>query len=128
MRPGYLIRISVSVALLFAMAVLTYRLDIAMHANRERRIDFAEIRDIRYGLLNATVWAERIAPIFSKKIAAFDLAASNKEALRPSIEKMVDRMIVQAGGIIRSEITGNKSLGLFAAQISKFLEPLLNVD
>src|SRR5262245_7060387 len=117
MRTAYLIRIVVCLALLSATAVLTYRLDIAMHANRERRIDFAEIRDIRYGLLNATVWAEQIAPIFSKKIAAFD-PMSNKEALRPSIEKMVDRMITQAGGIVRAQITGNKSLGIFGAQIT----------
>ena len=126
MRAAYRIRISVCLVLLATAAVFTNRLDIDMHANRQRRIDLAEIRDIRYGLLNATVWAERIAPIFSRKIEALDLTA-NKEALRPSIEKMVDGMIVQAGGIIRTQIT-NKSLGIFGAQISQFLAPLLNVD
>jgi len=128
MRVASLIRISVAIVLLIASAFLTYRLDVSMRANRDRRIDLAEIRDIRYGLLNATVWAERIAPIFSKKIEAFDLTGSNKDALRPSIEKMVDRMIVQAGGIIKTQISSNKSLGVFGAQISQFLAPLLNVD
>ena len=67
MRQGYIIRLSICVALLSATAVLTYRLDIAMHANRQRRIDLAEIRHIRYGLLNANVWAERpCANIFEK--------------------------------------------------------------
>ena len=122
------IRILICIALLLATAALTYRLDFAMRANRDRRIDLAEIRDIRYGLLNATVWAERITPIFSKKIEAFDLTASNKEALRPSIEKMVDRMIVQAGGILRDEIATSKSLGPFGAQIGKLIGGLVNVD
>ena len=69
----YGIRMCVCVALLLASAVLTYRLDIGMHANREVRIDLAEIRHVRYDLLNANVWADRIEPIFSKKIAAFDI-------------------------------------------------------
>src|SRR5262245_26617007 len=73
MRAGYLIRISICLLLLAVAGLLTYRLDIAMHENRQRRIDLAEIRHIRYGLLNANVWADRIAPIFAKKIAAFDL-------------------------------------------------------
>src|SRR5262245_13669535 len=100
MRQRHIIRLSVCVALLSAAAVLTYRLDTAMHANRQRRIDLAEIRHIRYGLLNANVWAERLAPIFSRKIAAFDLTSGDKQALRPSIEKMVTRMIVQSGEMI----------------------------
>ena len=77
-----------------ATAVVTYRLDIDMRANRARRIDLAEIRDIRYGLLNATVWAERIAPIFSKKIAAFDLTVSNKEAMASIDSEDVSAAIV----------------------------------
>ena len=120
MRQGYIIRLFVCIALLSATAVLTYRLDIAMHANRQRRIDLAEIRHIRYGLLNANVWAERLAPIFSKKIAAFDLTG-NKEALRPSVERMVNRMIVQSGEIMGEQIGNDKALGLFAAPIKQFL-------
>lgn len=127
MRIAYLSRISICFLLLLAAAALAYRLDIAMHANRQRRIDLAEIRDVRYDLLNATVWAERIAPIFAKKIDAFDLT-SNKEALRPSIEKMVERMIAQSGGIIQSQLANNKSLGIFGAQIGQLLAPMLNVN
>src|SRR5215471_15895419 len=117
MRQGYIIRLSICVALLSATAVLTYRLDIAMHANRQRRTDLAEIRHIRYGLLNANLWAERLAPIFSKKIDAFDLTSGDKNALRPSVEKMVYRMIVQSGEIMGQQIGNDKSLGLFAGPI-----------
>ncbi len=122
------IRILICIALLLGTAVLTYRLDFAMRANRDRRIDLAEIRDIRYGLLNVTRWAERITPILSKRIEAFDLTASNKEALRPSIETMVDRMIVQAGGILREQIANSKSFGPFGTQIGQLIGGLINVD
>jgi hypothetical protein len=129
MQKGYIIRLCVCVALLSATAVLTYLLDIAMHANRQRRIDLAEIRHIRYGLLNANVWAERLAPIFSKKIAAFDLTSGDKDALRPSIERMVNRMIVQSGEIMGEQIGKDKALGLFAAPIKQFLtNTLLNSE
>jgi hypothetical protein len=92
-----------------------------MHTNRQRRIDLAEIRHIRYGLLNANVWADRLAPIFSKKIAEFDLTQADKDALRPSIEKMVNRMIVQSGEIMGEQIGENRVLGLFAGPIKQFL-------
>src|SRR5262245_25524921 len=121
MRPEYIIRLSVCVALLSATAFLTYRLDIAMHENRQHRIDLAEIRHIRYGLLNANVWADRLAPIFSKKIAAFDLTSGDKDALRPSVEKMVNRMIVQSGEIMGEQIGKDKALGVFAGPIKQFL-------
>src|SRR5262245_42049720 len=121
MRQGYIIRLFVCVALLSVMAVLPYRVDIAMHMNRQRRIDLAEIRHIRYGLLNANVWAERLAPIFSKKIAAIDLTSGDKDALRPSIEKMVNRMIVQSGEMIGEQIGKDKALGVFAGPIKQFL-------
>jgi len=122
-----LIRIVVCVALLSVSAVFAYRLDVDMHTNRQRRIDLAEIRDVHYGLLNANLWAERLARIFTKKIEALDLTA-NKEALRPTIERTVDKMIVQAGGLISTQIANNKSLGLLGPQISQFLAPLLNVN
>src|SRR5262245_56386761 len=128
MRAAYTIRMVVSITLLLATAVLTYRLDVDMRANRDRHIDLAEVRDIQYGLLNANVWAERLAPIFTKRIEAFDLTAANKDALRPSIQRMVDRMIVQAGDIIQKEIANNKSLGIFGVQIGKMLAPMLNAD
>jgi hypothetical protein len=92
-----------------------------MHASRQRRIDLAEIRHIRYGLLNANVWADRLAPIFSKKIAEFDLTRADKDALRPSIEKMVNRMIVQSAEIMGEQIGENRVLGLFAGPIKQFL-------
>jgi hypothetical protein len=114
--------------LLVATGILTYRLDLEMHANRQIRVDVAEIQDIQYGLLNANTWAERIEPIFSNKIAAFDLTASNKDALRPVLQKMVDSMILQAGGIVRVQIANNKTLSIFGPQMGQFLGSLFDVD
>ncbi|HLH31394.1 MAG TPA: paraquat-inducible protein A [Terriglobia bacterium] len=115
------LRLAVCILLLAASAALTYPLDIAMHATRDVRIDQAEVRHIRYDLLNANVWADRIAPIFSKKIEAFDLTAADRAALRPTVSKMVERMIFQAGHLMGKQIAANKTFGLFGAQISGFL-------
>src|SRR5262249_9556276 len=79
LRTGYVLRLFVCAALVSPTAVLTSRLDITMPANRQRRTALAEIRHIRYGLLNANVWAERLAPVFAKKIAAFDLTSGDKD-------------------------------------------------
>jgi paraquat-inducible protein A len=129
-KAKYTIRIVVAIALLAAAVVLTYRVDEAMHANRQLRIDLAEIRHVRYDLLNANAWAVRIQPILSKKIAEFDLVASNKEALRPAVQKMVDRMLVQASTTLSAEVSKNtKSFGVFGAQIGQFLTgTLLNIN
>jgi hypothetical protein len=115
----------ICLGLLAAATVLTYRLDGSMHENRDRRIDLAEIRDIRYGLLNANVWAERIAPIFSKKIDSFELSAADKRSLRPSVEKMVTQMIGQAGAIMGDQIAQDKTFGLFAGPIKQMLSTKL---
>jgi hypothetical protein len=115
------LRLGVCILLLIASAGLTYPLDIAMHANRDLRIDLAEVRHIRYDLLNANVWADRIAPIFSKRIEAFDLTAADRDALRPSVANMVERMIFQAGDMLGKQIASNKSFGLFGPEIIGFL-------
>ena len=121
MEPLKALRLGVCILLLIACAGLTYPLDIAMHANRDIRIDLAEVRHIRYDLLNANVWADRIAPMFSKRIEAFDLSAADRDALRPSVANMVERMIRQAGDMMGKQIAGNKSFGLFGPEISRFL-------
>ena len=115
------LRLGVCILLLIGGAGSTYPLDIAMHASRDVHIDLAEVRHIRYDLLNANVWADRIAPIFSKKVEAFDLTAADRDALRPGVAKMVERMILQAGDMMGKQIAGNKSFGLFGPQISSFL-------
>src|SRR6185436_19489296 len=45
----------------------------------------------------------------------------DKEALRPSIERMVNRMLVQSGEILGEQIGQDKALGLFAGPIKQFL-------
>src|SRR5215471_12211835 len=103
------LRLDLCILLLIASAGLTYPLDIAMHANRNVRIDLAEVRHIRYDLLDANVWADRLAPIFSKKIEGFDLTAADREAMRPSVAKMVERMILQAREMMGKQIASNTS-------------------
>ena len=121
MEPLKALRLGVCILLLIASAGLTYPLDIAMHANRDIRIDLAEVRHIRYDLLNANVWADRIAPMFSKRIEAFDLSAADRNALRPSVANMVERMILQARDMMGEQIASNKSFGPFGPEISRFL-------
>ena len=68
---------------MLAVAIVSTFLTIGELASRRRlRIELAEISHVRYGLLNANRWVEKIVPVLSAKIDAFDLRNIDPVALR----------------------------------------------
>jgi hypothetical protein len=55
----------------------------------------AELAHVRYGLLNADQWVERLLPILDRQIDAMDLTAQSAVSLRPTVEKALYRLIDQ---------------------------------
>lgn len=81
-----------------------------------RRMELAEISHVRYGLLNADRWVEKIVPILGAQIDALDLTATNRASLRPTVEKALNRLLDQVKEqLVPKPVPGGGPAG-FAAQ------------
>jgi hypothetical protein len=78
--------ILITSGMLVVSIVLTAQLISLAEQNQEMKTDLAEINHIRYGLLNADEWRERVTLILSKRIIEFDLTPENREELQKSLE------------------------------------------
>ena len=64
-----------------------------LSARRRLRTELAEISHVRYGLLNADRWMERIVPILEANIDTLDIKAANRASLRPTVENALYRLL-----------------------------------
>jgi hypothetical protein len=86
-------RLAVSVLLLGTAAVFTWLTIEGLEARRNVRTELAEISHVRYGLLNADRWVEKITPILEANIDALDLKAANRASLRPMVERTLYKLL-----------------------------------
>jgi hypothetical protein len=85
-------RIVAGVLLLAAM-VFTWLTIQGLSSRRRLRTELAEISHVRYGLLNADRWVERIVPILERKIDVLDLRTANRASLRPTVQNALYRLL-----------------------------------
>ena len=86
-------RIVAAVFLLAAAIVFTWLTIDGLSSRRKLRTELAEISHVRYGLLSADRWVEKIAPILEAKIDALDLKAEARSNLRPAVENALYRLL-----------------------------------
>ena len=90
MLPGSKVdfRLIASVLLLAAAAMFTWRTIEGLEARRKMRVELAELSHVRYDLLNADRWVQRLLPILDARIDALDLRVSDRASLRPTVERL----------------------------------------
>jgi len=86
-------RLVAGVLLLAAAAVFTWLTIEGLSARRRLRTELAEISHVRYGLLNADRWMEKIVPILEANIDALDLKAASRASLRPTVENALYHLL-----------------------------------
>lgn len=87
-----------------------------LSARRLLRMDLAEIGHVRYGLLNADRWVEKIVPILGAQIDALDLTATNRASLRPTVVKALNRLLDQVKEQLAPKPAPGRGPAGFAAQ------------
>ena len=87
------LRLITGVLLLVPAALFTWRTIEGLSARRDLRMELAEISHVRYGLLNANVWVDKLVPILDSKIDALDLKAVNQASLRPTVENALYHLL-----------------------------------
>jgi hypothetical protein len=106
-------RIVAGVFLLAAAAVFTWLTIDGLSSRRTLRTELAEISHVRYGLLNADRWVEKIVPILDAKIDALDLNAANQASLRPTVQKALYRLLDEVKEKMSAKSPQNSGIGGF---------------
>ena len=93
-QPGKIdFRVILGVLLLAAAMVFTWRTIEELSARRTLRTDLAEISHVRYDLLNADRWVQKIIPILNAQIDALDFKAANRASLRPMVVTALNHLL-----------------------------------
>jgi hypothetical protein len=75
--------------ILLSTGFLTFHVTTLMDRHQEKEEALAELQHVRHGLLDAGVWAEKIATVISKKVDQLATDPQSRERLRPAIEKLI---------------------------------------
>ncbi len=103
------IRTLLSAGLLVVAVVLTVHLITESRVNQELKNDLGEINHIRYGLLNADEWKERVTLILTKKIIEFDLKPENREELQESLQIIMYGLLDDLEKVMEQRTSGQFS-------------------
>jgi Paraquat-inducible protein A len=93
--------IGFAASLALAAAVLMGYLIAEVDQVKGQRTDLAELRDVKYGLLDADAWVERVSAILGHKIEAFELTESNRPQIREDVALVLDRLILEIDDHLR---------------------------
>lgn len=113
---NYHLRLVAGLLLLAAAGYAVWQTIDILSSRRMRRMELAEISHVRYGVLNADQWVQKIVPILETQIDALDLTAANRASLRPTVVKALNRLLDQVKDQIAPKAAPGGGLGGFAAQ------------
>lgn len=84
-------------AVLFFAAALVLAVQSIADLNRIKglKTDLAEIHNVRYGLLDADQWVERISAVMQRRIESFQLTDANRPQIREAVEQALTVLINQ---------------------------------
>ena len=95
-------------ALLILMAGMSWKLIDYQRLHQQLVQDRAELRHIRYGMLNADKWVQQVSAIVDKKVKELELRGEQRESMKRALERMLDTLITEADRYIRAQhISGN---------------------
>src|SRR5580765_1032546 len=109
-------RLAAAVILLPAAIVFTWLTIDGLSERRRLRTELAEISHVRYGLLNADRWMEKILPILEANIDRLDMRAASRESLRPTVVKALYRLLDDVKEKVSAKNSRNTGLGGFLGQ------------
>lgn len=118
-------RLAAAVLLLPAAITFTWLTIDGLSARRRLRTELAEISHVRYGLLNADRWIEKIVPILEANIDKLDLKAASRESLRPMVVKALYRLLDDVKEKMSATNSQSTGAGAFMGQGNALMANLL---
>ena len=111
--------------LLAAAIVFTWLTIDGLSSRRKLRTELAEISHVRYGLLSADRWVEKIVPILEARIDALELKPADRSNLRPAVEKALYRLLADVREKASAKDPQGGGLGGFLGQGNALVADLM---
>ncbi|WP_440870572.1 paraquat-inducible protein A [Thiocystis violacea] len=109
-----------AIALFVAAGVLLVQLVQDLNQVKRLKTDLAEIHHVRYGLLDADAWVERISAVIEKRIGEFELTDANRPQVVAAVAQVLDSMLVEIERYLRRR--NLKSGGTWVDQLQGVLQ------
>lgn len=118
-------RLAAGVLLLAAAMVFTWLTIDGLSSRRRLRTELAEISHVRYGLLNADRWVEKMVPILDAKIDTLDLKPASQAGLRLAVENALYRLLDDVKEKMSAKNSQSAGAGGFLAQGNALMANLM---
>jgi hypothetical protein len=96
-----------SLLIIMASAILCHQIISNSLSNQKNKTDYAELNDIKYGLLNVDEWKQQLSLILTKEINKLYLTKTNVKDLQKHIEVLLNTLIDEVDKQIRKENSGS---------------------
>jgi hypothetical protein len=91
------------VALLVLMAALSWKLIGNLRTHQQLVQDRAELRHVKYGMLNADQWVAQVTVIVEKKVRELEIRGEQRESMKRALERILDTLITETDRYIREQ-------------------------
>ncbi len=113
-----------SLAIVIASLLLCQQIIVNSMVNQQNKNDYAELNDVKYGLLSADEWKRQVTVILADEINKLYLSKANERVLRKHIEALLNTLIDKIDKQIRE---GNA--GTARGRLSQsFIDVFINLD
>ncbi len=95
------------------LSSMIYTVTHLIQTGKEARVlkeDYAQFHSLQYGLLNSSVWTDKITVVIHQKIDEFDFTSTSREEIKKYVETIIDTLIVEADKTVRRK---NDKRGFF---------------
>ncbi len=115
---------SLSLIFVVASAVLCQQIISNSISNQQDKNDYAELNNVKYGLLSIDEWKRQITAILEDEINKLNLSKANERVLRKHVEALLNTLIDKAAKEIR-ERNATTARGRIA---QSFIDAFINPD
>ncbi len=119
-----LLNVIVSLIIIIASVILCQQIISNSIANQKNKNDYAELNNVKYGLLSVDEWKKQIAVILDEEINKLSLSRTTERELRKHIEVLLNTLIDKVYKIIKEGSPG--SAGNLVKQT--FVKIFINLD
>lgn len=104
--PQEALRLHILLAvLLVLMSVLSWILIGELRQHQMLVQDRAELRHVRYGMLNADKWVKQASEIVDQRVREIQLRGEQREAMKRALERILDTLITEADRHLKMQNT-----------------------
>ncbi|MFH0976112.1 MAG: paraquat-inducible protein A [Spirochaetota bacterium] len=96
-----------SIIILLVSAVLCQQIISNSIINQKNRDDYAEVNNVKYGILNLGKWKQHVAGILITEINTLDLTEKNEQDLKNKIRDLLNTLIDKVEIRIRDDYSGS---------------------